>query len=75
MLNKKLNQALLVSLVFAGASMTASAGHDRYEDRARVVSVTPQVERINTPVQECRAHHASQRYRRQGHQDSSYPSL
>jgi uncharacterized protein YcfJ len=62
MLNKKLNQALLLSLVFTGASMTASAGHDRYEDRARVISVTPQVERINTPVQECRTEYVRESY-------------
>ena len=62
MLNKKLNQALLLSLVFTGASMTASAGHDRYEDRARVISVTPQVEHINTPVQECRTEYVRESY-------------
>lgn len=62
MLSKKLNQALLVSLVFAGTSMTASAGHDRYEDRARVINVTPQVERVNTPVQECRTEYVRESY-------------
>lgn len=62
MLSKKLNQTLLVSLVFAGASMTASAGHDRYEDRARVVRVTPQVERVNVPVQECRTEYVRESY-------------
>jgi uncharacterized protein YcfJ len=62
MLNKKLNQALLLCLMFTGASMTASAGHDRYEDRARVTSVTPQVERINTPVQECRTEYVRESY-------------
>lgn len=54
MFSKKLNQTLLAGLVFAGASMTASAGHDAYSDRGRVISVTPQVERVNVPVQECR---------------------
>jgi uncharacterized protein YcfJ len=54
MFSKKLSQTLLVGLVFAGASMTTSAGHDAYEDRGRVLSVTRQVERINVPVQECR---------------------
>ncbi len=62
MMSKKFNQALLVSLVFTGASMTASAGHDRYEDRARVISVTPQVERVNTPVQECRTEYVRESY-------------
>jgi uncharacterized protein YcfJ len=54
MLNKKLNQALLISAVFVGASMSAVAGHEPYGDRARVISATPQIEHINTPVQECR---------------------
>lgn len=62
MLSKKLNQALLVSVMFAGTSMTAAAGHDRYEDRARVTSVTPQVERINSPVQECRTEYVRESY-------------
>lgn len=62
MLSKKLYQALLVSLVFAGTSMIASAGHDRYEDRARVINVTPQVERVNTPVQECRTEYVRESY-------------
>lgn len=53
MVSKKLNQILLIGAVFAGTSMNAVAGHD-YGDRARVISATPQVERINTPVQECR---------------------
>lgn len=62
MLSKKLNKALLVSLVLSSASMTATAGHDRFEDRARVISVTPQVERINVPVQECRTEYVRESY-------------
>jgi len=62
MFSKKLNQALLMSLVFAGTSMTASAGHDRYSDRARVISVTPQIERVNTPVQECHTEYVRETY-------------
>jgi uncharacterized protein YcfJ len=62
MFSKKINQALLVSLVFAGTSISASAGHDRYSDRARVISVTPQVERVNTPVQECRTEYVRESY-------------
>lgn len=50
MFSKKLSQTLLVGLVFAGASMTTPAGHDAYEGRGRVLSVTRQVERINVPV-------------------------
>jgi len=62
MLIKRLNKALLVGLVLSSASMTATAGHGRFEDRARVVSVTPQVERINVPVQECRTEYVRESY-------------
>jgi len=62
MLSKKLNQALLVSLVFAGTSVSAAAGHDNYEDRARVISVTPQVERVNNLQQECRTEYVRESY-------------
>lgn len=62
MFSKKLSQTLLVGLVFAGASITASAGHDAYEDRGRVISVTPQVERVNVPVQECRTEYVRESY-------------
>jgi len=62
MLSKKLNQTLLVGIMLAGASLTATAGHDRYEDRARVIAVTPQVERVNVPVQECRTEYVRETY-------------
>jgi uncharacterized protein YcfJ len=62
MIGNKLNKTILVSLLLASASLTANAGHDRYEDRARVISVTPQVERINTPVQECRTEYVRESY-------------
>ena len=46
---------LLLGLIAATVSLPAFAGHDdNYEDRGRVISVTPQVERVNTPRQECR---------------------
>ena len=62
MFSKKSSQTLLVGLVFAGVSMAASAGYDAYEDRGRVISVTPQVERVNVPVQECRTEYVRESY-------------
>ncbi|MFT6394864.1 MAG: hypothetical protein ACJARW_001367 [Methylophilaceae bacterium] len=62
MFSKKSSQTLLVGLVFTGVSMAASAGHDAYEDRGRVISVTPQVERVNVPVQECRTEYVRESY-------------
>ncbi len=48
-----MKKVLLVGLVLASTSVTAFADDD-YDDRARVLSVTPQFERVNTPRQECR---------------------
>jgi len=62
MFSKKSSQTLLVGLVFTGVSMAASAGHDAYEDPGRVISVTPQVERVNVPVQECRTEYVRESY-------------
>ncbi len=58
-----MRQTLLIGLIAATVSLPALAGHDdrddnyrddNYEDRARVISVAPQFERVNTPRQECR---------------------
>lgn len=48
-----LRRTLLLTLVSTSVSLPAFAQHE-YEDRARVLSVTPQVERVNSPRQECR---------------------
>jgi uncharacterized protein YcfJ len=48
----KTQAGLLVFFVCAGTLSTAFAAD--YEDFARVVSVTPQVEQVNYPQQECR---------------------
>lgn len=62
MIGNKLNKTILTSLILASASITANAGHDGYDDRARVISVTPQVERVNVPVQECRTEYVRESY-------------
>ena len=50
-----MRQTLLIGLIAATVSLPALASHDdAYEDRARVISVTQQFERVNTPRQECR---------------------
>jgi len=48
----KARAGLLVSLVFICTLSAASAAD--YDDFARVLSVTPQVEQVNYPQQECR---------------------
>ncbi|MGQ0442029.1 MAG: glycine zipper 2TM domain-containing protein [Methylophilaceae bacterium] len=62
MKSNKTNKTLLMGLVLAGTSVSVFAGHDDYEDRARVISVTPQFERVNTPRQECRTEYVRESY-------------
>lgn len=53
-----MRNTLLIGLIAATVSLPALASHedrdDNYEDRARVISVAPQFERVNAPRQECR---------------------
>ncbi len=54
---------MLIGLIAATVSVPALAGHDdNYEDRARVISVTQQFERVNTPRQECRTEYVRESY-------------
>lgn len=58
-----MRQTLLIGLVAASVSLPAFAGHeDAYEDRGRVIAVTPQFERVNTPRQECRTEYVRETY-------------
>lgn len=56
-----MRQTLLLGLIAATISMPALADDD-YEDRARVISVQPQLERINNPRQECRTEYVRESY-------------
>jgi uncharacterized protein YcfJ len=66
-----MNKTLLVGLVLASVSMTTYAGHDRYQDRARVTHVTPQVERVNTPQQECHTEYVRESYYENSHRSNT----
>jgi uncharacterized protein YcfJ len=58
-----MRQTLLMGLIAATVSLPALASHDdAYEDRARVISVAPQFERVNTPRQECRTEYVRESY-------------
>ncbi len=61
-----MRNTLLFGLIAATVSMPALASHDdrddNYEDRARVISVAPQFERVNTPRQECRTEYVRESY-------------
>jgi uncharacterized protein YcfJ len=47
----------------AAAFATPVMADDMYTDTARVLSVTPQVERVNVPREECRTEYQQQSYR------------
>lgn len=53
---------------FATAAFAGSAmADDQYVDAARVLSVSPQTERVNVPRQECRTEYQQQSYSNQDH--------
>ncbi len=53
-----MRNTLLFGLIAATVSLPALA----YEDRARVISVAPQYERVNSPRQECRTEYVRESY-------------
>lgn len=57
------------SMLMISAISLPAAADDVYYDNARVVSVTPQVERINTPRQECRTEYTRDSYYSSGDRD------
>lgn len=57
----KLHHSVWLGLLATSVSLPALAEHE-YEDRARVLSVTPQIERVNTPTQECRTEYVRESY-------------
>ena len=64
------HKTLLVTALLATGilSLTVSSiamADDDYEDRARVISVSPQTERINVPRQECRTEYVRESYNNQ----------
>lgn len=60
---KNLSKKMLVPAVFAAAFASPAMATDQYNDLARVISATPQVERVNVPRQECRTEYQRQSYR------------
>jgi uncharacterized protein YcfJ len=57
-LNKKTK--LVVTAVMASLIALPALANDQYTDRGRVLSVTPQTERVNVPRQECRTEYQRQ---------------
>ena len=57
-----MKKALVVGLALISTSVSAFAHEDNYEDQARVISVAPQFERVNTPSQECHTEYQRESY-------------
>ena len=57
------------SIMMASAISLPAAADDVYFDTARVLAVTPQVERINAPRQECRTEYIQESYSNSGSRD------
>lgn len=57
-----MRQTILFGLIAATVSLPVLANDDNYEDRARVISVAPQFERVNQPRQECRTEYVRETY-------------
>ena len=53
---------MLVPALMATAFALPAMANDQYSDTARVLSVTPQTERVNMPHQECRTEYQQQSY-------------
>ena len=70
-MRQTLLEKLLFGLIAATVSLPALAGHDdrddndrddNYQDRARVISVAPQFDRVNSPRQDCRTEYVRESY-------------
>jgi uncharacterized protein YcfJ len=61
MRNKLLLGLMTATMALPGLINTAYAD-DNYDDRARVISVTPQLQRVNNPRQECRTEYVRESY-------------
>jgi uncharacterized protein YcfJ len=64
----KINKTAASILMMSAISLPAAAD-DVYYDTARVVSVTPQVERVNVPREECHTEYTRESYSNSGSRD------
>jgi uncharacterized protein YcfJ len=55
--------AMVAPALLAAVFATPAMADDMYTDTARVLSVTPQTERVNMPREECRTEYQQQSYR------------
>jgi len=58
---KVITRNTLLTLISAMVSLPAFAGNHEYRDQARVISATPQIERVNNPVETCETEYVRER--------------
>lgn len=61
-MRNKLLLGLMTATVILPALINTAYADDNYDDRARVISVTPQLQRVNNPRQECRTEYVRESY-------------
>jgi uncharacterized protein YcfJ len=62
----KMRVNVLATALMAAVFTLPAMANDQYSDTARVLSVTPQTERVNVPRQECRTEYQQQSYSNSG---------
>ena len=61
-MRNKLLLGLMTATVVLPALINTAYADDNYDDRARVISVTPQLQRVNNPRQDCRTEYVRESY-------------
>ena len=61
-MRNKLLLGLMTATVVLPTLINTAYADDNYDDRARVISVTPQLQRVNNPRQECRTEYVRESY-------------
>lgn len=59
---KKTKISMIISALMATSLSLPVMANDQYYDTAQVISVTPQVERVNTPQQSCQTEYVRESY-------------
>lgn len=57
-----MRQTIILGLIAASVSLPVLADNDDYVDRARVISVSPQFDRVNSPRQQCHTEYVRESY-------------
>ena len=61
-MRSKLLLGLMTATIVLPALINTAYADDNYDDRARVISVTPQLQRVNNPRQDCRTEYVRESY-------------